>query len=285
MPVTSIVDELAKARAGGYAVALFDTADSVSTEGMLSAIREKEAPTIVALYDTVMQRPSAPGMAAYIRARLAELTVPVSFMLDHGNGYDQCMKAMALGCTDVMFDGSRLPMDENMEITARVVREAHARGVGVEAELGHVGSGSGYSSFGGRREGFTDPDSVELFVRETGVDILAVAIGTAHGLYDGEPSLDLELLAEIRRRTDIPLVLHGGSGLSAGQFRGAIDAGISKINVATDLFVSAGRCVAEAAVSGTRGYGDLIRAAETSFSERCGYYLDLFGSTGKGRRR
>jgi fructose-bisphosphate aldolase, class II len=208
--------------------------------------------------------------------------VPLSLMLDHGASFEICIKALRLGFTDVMIDHSSLPIEENIAITKMVVRAAHAVGAGAEAELGHVGSGQEYQDFGAQRGGFTDPASVERFVAETGVDMLAIAIGTAHGLYKGTPQLDLELLDEIRKRVDIPLVLHGGTGLSEAQFRGAISRGISKINVATDLFVtSAQRICAQAQKDPNTNYHTFARIPYEAFRERCGYFLDLFSASGQ----
>ena len=134
-----------------------------------------------------------------------------------------------------------------------------------------------YQSFGAKRVGFTDPATVERFVAETGVDFLAVAIGTAHGVYQGEPHLDLELLDAIRRRVEIPLVMHGGSGLSDAQFRSAIEHGIAKINVATELFMTSAKRIVGAARAKDLSYFDIARLASDTFRERCGYYIDLFG--------
>jgi fructose-bisphosphate aldolase class II len=185
-----------------------------------------------------------------------------------------------------MYDGSKLPLEENIENTKAVVRAAHAVGVSVEAEVGHVGHGSEYASFGGQRKGFTDPNLVEKFIAETKVDFLAVAIGNAHGVYQGEPHLDFDLLREIRQRVDIPLVLHGGTGISEEQFKVAIDGGISKINIATDLYMATTKRLAERIMDdkgkpGGLAYGELTMTAFESFRERCGYYLDLFGTAGK----
>jgi fructose-bisphosphate aldolase class II len=281
MSLVSIGPELDRARKGRYALPLFDTFDMHSTEGMLLALEDKQAPAMIALYSGLLERPNARAFATYVRIRAEEATVPVSLMLDHGSTFEQCIQAISYGFTDVMYDGSRLPLEQNISNTRAVVRAAHAVGVCVEAELGHVGSGTEYQGFGAQRKGFTDPDAVEQFVEETGVDFLAIAIGTAHGLYDGEPQLDLDLLHEIRGRVDIPLVLHGGSGLSDAQFRSAIAAGISKINVATDLFVTTTRHLVEAAGAEGVNYFALGETSVTSFRERCGYYLDLFGASGK----
>ena len=281
MSLVSIGHELEKAQSGRYALPLFDTVDMRSTDGMFLALEEKQAPAMIALYAGLLERPNARAFAGYIRTLAEEATVPVSLMLDHGSSFEQCIQAISYGFTDVMYDGSRLPLKQNIDTTRTVVRAAHAVSVCVEAELGHVGSGTEYQGFGAQRKGFTDPDSVEQFVEETGVDFLAIAIGTAHGLYAGEPQLDLDLLHEIRGRVDIPLVLHGGSGLSDAQFRSAIAAGISKINVATDLFVTTTRRLVEAAGAEDVSYFALGDTSVTSFKQRCGYYFDLFGASGK----
>jgi fructose-bisphosphate aldolase class II len=281
MALTSIKDALRSAQAGGYAVALFDTFDMHATEGMLQAFEEKRAPALIGIYGGFFERANARSHAAYIRERAAMTTVPVSLMLDHGASFEQCMKAISYGFTDVMYDGSRLPLDENIAQAAAVVRAAHAMGVCVEAELGHVGSGAEYQAYGAQRKGFTDPDAVARFVAETDVDCLAVAIGTAHGVYQGDPHIDLDLLRAIRARVEVPLVMHGGSGLSEEQFRSAIQAGIAKVNVATELFITAASRMREAARDADVSYFDLARLAVTTFRERCGYYLDLFGAAGR----
>jgi fructose-bisphosphate aldolase class II len=281
MTIVSILPELKLAQAGGYAVPLFDIFDMHATEGMFQAVVEKNAPVIAGVYSGFIEQPGARAYTTYLRILAEEAKTPVSLMLDHGASFECCMRVITWGFSDVMLDASRLPLEENIAQTRAVVRAAHAVGVNVEAELGHVGSGNDYQQYGGSGKGFTDPASVEKFVAETGVDMLAIAIGTAHGVYVGEPNLDLDLLAEIRRRVDIPLVLHGGTGLSEEQFRGAITAGISKINVATDLFMTATRLMTEAARNGSPSYFDFGKLIHQAFYERCGYFLDVFGCSGK----
>ncbi len=281
MPLVSIKNELLRAWRGGYAVPLFDTFDMHTTEGMIQAVQEKRSPAIIAVYSAHLEEKNARAMAAYIRTRAEEVETPISLMLDHGNSLEQCIRAIRFGFTDVMYDGSQLSLEENIANTRAVARAAHAVGVSVEAELGHVGMGSEYESYGSRRLGFTRPEDVEKFVAETGVDFLAVAIGTAHGLYTGDPNLDLDLLHHIRGCVDIPLVMHGGTGLTPEQFRNAITGGISKINVATDLFVTAGKRMVEASQSEKASYFSLSRVAVDAFKERCGYYMELFGVAGR----
>lgn len=148
--------------------------------------------------------------------------------------------------------------------------------------MGFVGSGSDYENPDVIRQGFTKPEEAERFVEETDVDSLAVAIGSAHGVYKGEPQLAFDLLEDIRGRVDVPLVLHGGSGLSEEQFRGAIARGICKVNIFTDLGMAAAQQMISAAQADDASYFSIGAAARSAFRERCRYYLDLFGAAGKG---
>lgn len=281
MPLVSIRNELIRASCEGYALPLFDTFDMNATDGIINAFEKKRCPGIIGLYSSFLERPNARAISAYIIARAESSPLPISLMLDHGNSVENCMKAIDLGFTDVMYDGSRLPFEENIKNTKSVVDLAHKAGVCVEAELGHVGSGREYQNYGAQRKGFTDPNLVKTFVEETGIDYLAIAIGTAHGIYDGDPNIDLELLREIRSRIDIPLVLHGGTGCSEEQFRAVIKNGISKINIATDLFLNASKRMVEVAKGENVSYFLLCKTATEAFQERCEYYIELFGAKDK----
>jgi fructose-bisphosphate aldolase, class II len=279
MPLVSIGGELEKAKKGCYAVPLFNVFEMKGCEGVFEAIERKRAPAIVALNSVAFEEQSSHAFAAFVRSMAERASVPVSLMLDHGTGFEQCIRAISLGFTDVMYDGSRLPLEENVANTRLVVRAAHAAGIGAEAELGHVGMGSDYATFGAERKGFTDPAAVERFVAETGVDFLAVAIGNAHGVYQGKPHLDMALLKEIRKRVEIPLVLHGGSGLSEEQFKTAIQAGISKVNIATDLLMRAADQAKKTIRSSKESYFDIVTALKDGVCEGCEYYLDVFGAS------
>ena len=280
MALVSIKHQLVRGTQNGYAVPLFNIVDSLIADGIVAAAQAQNAPVILGLYAGHFELPNGRQQVAYARALAESVPQPVSLMLDHGASFEQCMRTIQLGLTDVMLDASKLPLDENIAQTKAVVRAAHAMGAAVEAELGHVGMGSDYQDAESLRKGFTRPDDVERFVSETGVDFLAVAIGTAHGAYAGEPHLALDLLDEIRRRVDIPLVLHGGSGLSTEQFQSAIAHGISKVNVATDLFMTTVRKLAQAATPDA-SYFALQRVAVESFQERCEHYLSIFGAAGQ----
>lgn len=281
MPITSIIGELGRARRGGYAIPLFGFFEMNAVEGVIRAAEEASSPVILGIYTNMIDADSVEASAAYIRRRAEGCKVPVSLFLDHGQSYEQCIRAMAFGFTDVMFDGSRLPFEENMEITRLIVRAAHAVGAGVEAELGHVGMAA---DEGGDPSGLTDPDSVRRFVAETGVDSLAISIGTAHGVYRGTPRLDFDLLSRIASVTDIPLVMHGGSGLTEEQFRRAVAGGMAKINIATDLFQASTAAMREKALQ-EADYGRMVEAVASAHYERSLHYFKLFGSVNAVGRR
>lgn len=281
MALVSILNDLKKAQQAHYGIPSFNTFDSLGSEGIFAALADKSAPGIVAIYTGVFDKPNARPFMAFLRTMAEQAPGPVSLLLDHGANFEHCMQALTLGCTDVMFDGSKLPIEENIANTKLIVRAAHHIGAAVEAELGHVGQGADYKDFGSQRKGFTNPDEVERFVAETGVDFLAIAIGTAHGRYEGEPHLALDLLAEIRRRVDVPLVLHGGSGLSDDQFRAAIAGGICKVNVFTDLAMTSVARVTEVCKVADAAYFGVTDKIKASFQDRCMHYLDVFGASGK----
>jgi ketose-bisphosphate aldolase len=282
MTLVSIKTKLYEAGQAGYAVPLFDVVDMYSVEGTFEALEEKRAPTILGVYTMFLNLPGAEALAAYIRTRAQSTSVPVSLMLDHGESVEHCLKALAFGFTDVMYDGSQLPFTENIENTRRVVQAAHAQGAAAEAELGHVGSGEEYQAFGAKRQGFTDPDLVETFVQETGVDFLAIAFGNAHGLYKGTPQIDLGLVREIRQRVDIPLVMHGGTGLEDAQYRQVIASGIAKINIATIIMNSATQKMVQASQTEKPSMFAITGALQQAYREGCGYFFEVFGAAGRG---
>ena len=281
MTLVSIKPELIKAQKGGYAIPLFDVFDMFGVEGLMEALTAKRAPTVMAVYSPFATQTNSKAFSAYIRSRAADTDVPVTMMLDHGVSVEACLQALEYGFTDVMYDGSSLPLEENIANTRQVVAAAHACGVTAEAELGHVGSGADYEAVHQVRAWFTDPDMVETFVRETGVDYLAIAFGNAHGFYKGEPKLDLDLVREIHSRVSIPLVMHGGTGLSDEQFRGAIAAGISKINFATSIMNTATQNMKKAAADEKASIFSITDGIRSAYSEWCSRLFDVFGTTGR----
>ena len=278
MPLVTMKEILKDAREKHYAVPLFSTPTLNTAVGVLRAAEAVNAPVIFGFYDLWIEYPEAHAVCAGIRELAENSSVPVSLMLDHGKSFKQCIKAIRYGFTDVMFDGSALPFEENVRITKLICEAAHGIGVGVEAELGHVGWGDQYDD-ANVKSNYTKPEMLEEFVKETGVDFLAVAIGTAHGDYKSTPKLDLDLLVELNAISRVPLVLHGGSGLSEAQFLGSIERGIAKVNVATAIFNEYVKRVSEA-----KNY-DIIALEEMerqTFAEVCTYFLKLFRANDRG---
>jgi len=281
MPVISFTQELNKARQDHYAIPLFNVFDQFGAEGVYQAIASLRAPTIIGIYSGFATQPNTRAFTAYLRTRFADLDVPITIWLDHGASVDQCLQVIDFGFTDVMYDGSKLPLEENIANTYQIVQAAHARGVGVEAELGHVGSGDEYDQFGGKALGFTDPHQVGYFVEQTGVDFLAIAFGNAHGLYKGEPRLNLDLVKEISQMVSIPLVMHGGTGLSDDQFRGAISCGIAKINYATNIINAATDNLKKAAGQPDANMFTIPGGIQAAYYDWSCRLFKVFGTAGK----
>jgi len=281
MPLVSIVPELIQARNLGYAIPSFNVFEPHAVDGLISALQKSAAPCIFGVYSGCLKEANIRAFAAYLRERVAHLQFPASIMLDHGETLEQVQLALDLGFTDVMIDASRLPFEDNIAKTREVVQLARHYGAGVEAELGHVGLGDQYNQFGAARKGFTDPRLVTEFVEKTGVDFLAIAFGNAHGEYQSEPRLDLELVREVRNTIAIPLVMHGGTGLTDDQYREVIRAGISKINYFTGLNKAAtARMIRTAAEPGATMFG-ILSALREAYEETCIHYLEVFGAAGR----
>ena len=239
--LVSFHEILQDAYRGHYAVGAFNCLSVEQVLGTIKAAEDLRSPVILQLAE--VQFPTAPMelMAPVFLEAAGKASVPVAVHLDHGQSLDTCVKAIALGFNSVMFDGADLCFEDNVSQTAAIVRIAKAAGVDVEAELGKVGD-TGYGSGEGTGEAqpdvFTDVEESAEFIEKTGVDALAIAIGNLHGRYVSTPKLNIRRLQEISRRNDLPLVLHGGSGISDEDFKSCIHNGISKINVATSLQVA-----------------------------------------------
>lgn len=235
MPLVTLREVLAAAQKGGYAVGAFNTNNMEIVQAIVEAAEEERAPVILQASQGALKYAGIHYITAMVRAALETTTVPVVLHLDHGTSFEQTMLCIKHGFSSVMFDGSAHPLEENIALTRKVVEVAKAMGVSVEGELGKIGGTEDDISVSERDAMFTDPEEARRFVAETGVDALAVAIGTAHGPYKGEPKLDFDRLERIQRITNIPLVLHGASGVPADSIRRAVSLGICKINIDTDL--------------------------------------------------
>lgn len=234
--LTSHVDILSIAREHQFAVPAFNISDYAMFNGVLDASEAAQAPLLVAIHPDELSHIGGDLVAA-IASRAHAATIPVGIHLDHGTTLEHALLGIRLGFTSVMIDGSMLPFEENLDITRRVVELAHAVGVRVEGELGTIGKLDEQSEDGVSEITYTDPEDVVQFVGETGVDSLAVAIGTSHGLYPAgvKPELKLDLLERIAAAVSVPLVLHGGSGNPDDEIAKSAALGISKINISSDI--------------------------------------------------
>lgn len=222
-----------------FAVPAFNAGSGQSLPAIMDACKEEKAPFIMAIHPDELSflRDSFIGQ---VMDEINATELPVALHLDHGANIDQILHAIQLGFSSVMIDGSSLPFEENVKQTQEVVKLAHAVGVSVEAELGTIGD-TGNNVEGGVSEIiYTDPEKAKEFVERTGVDSLAVAIGTAHGLYpkNMKPKLRLDILEEITKLVDVPLVLHGGSSNPDEEISKSVEIGVSKINISSDIKIS-----------------------------------------------
>ncbi|MEV0228389.1 ketose-bisphosphate aldolase [Nonomuraea sp. NPDC050786] len=222
-----------------FAVPAFNISDWAMFKGIVEISEETNAPLIVGIHPDEV-RHIGREMITGIVERSHNSSVPIAIHWDHGATYEQILQAIQYGFTSVMIDGSLKPFEENIAITKKVTDSAHVLGVSVEGELGTIGGNDSYAEAGAAEIIYTDPDDAVTFVEQTGVDSLAVAIGTFHGLYPAhlKPELKLDLLKEIKSRVQIPLVLHGGSGNPDDEIREAARIGINKINISTDIKVA-----------------------------------------------
>ena len=234
---------LLKAQEGGYAVGAFNVENMEMVQAVLAAAEEFNSPVIMQTTPSTVKYAGLDYYLANVEAAAKRTKVPVVMHLDHGNSFELAMQAMHAGYTSVMIDGSKLDFEANIAETKRVADVAKALDIPCEAELGKVGGKE--DDLEAEADTNTDPQEAKEFVERTGVTSLAVAIGTAHGFYVGTPVLDKERLSEIRQVVDIPLVLHGASGLSDEDVRDCVKRGICKVNFATELRAAYSRAVKE----------------------------------------
>ena len=267
------------ARKGGYAVPAFNAENLEMVQAIVAAAEKMKSPVMIQTTPSTVKYLTLRQAVAMVKAEGEAASVPVALHLDHCESYEDVMAAVEAGYTSVMIDGSKLPYEENIAVTKKVVEDAHKAGVTVEAELGTVGGKEdGHSA----EIAYTDPAEALDFFSKTGVDIFAVAIGTAHGFYKGEPKLNFELLAKIKDMIDCPLVLHGGSGIPDEMIKRTIEMGINKVNYATELRAAATKAVREALVDQSiidpKKY---MGKARDAVRELCLHKIDVCGSRNK----
>ena len=272
----SMIELMKKAREGHYCVPAIAVENEHSVRAAIQAAEEKKSPLImIALYKV---NPDIHYFGRIVEDLAIRAKVPAAMCQDHGGTYAEAMWAIRAGFTDVMVDRSTLPFEENIAQVSEIVKVAHAVGVGVEAELGHVGMANQYETDG--TGGFTVPEEAIEFVERTGVDALAVAIGTAHGVYSGVPKLQFDLLAELREKVPVPLVLHGGSGTGDENLKKACQMGICKLNISNDLKRGAIANLNEKCKDGMGAYA-MYPLLYEGYKNVAAHYMTLCGSEGK----
>ncbi|MCC8161924.1 MAG: class II fructose-bisphosphate aldolase [Lachnospiraceae bacterium] len=273
-----------KAKKEGYGIAAPCVFSLDTVEACFEVADEMKAPVIVQAAPS-RDLEEVGNMFKFLERRYPNAVVATN--LDHGRDFESCVRAIRYGYSSVMIDRSEKPFEENVRETAELVKFAHACGVCVEAELGHVGQAFQYQET--RDSGLTHKDEAEEFVRRTGVDCLAVAVGTSHGIYKGEPKIDYELLGELAEMLTIPLVLHGGSNTGDDLLLRAVKTGIQKINLATDLNLAGAKRMQEyVAANQNPKPGDKPvdipgseKAMKAGYKEMLMHYVKVFGSEGK----
>ena len=249
MGLVPITELLQKAKKEGYAVGAFNCNNMEIVQAIIAAAEAEKSPVIMQASQGAIKYAGLDYITIMAKEAAENASVPVALHIDHGTSFNQVMQCIRSGFSSVMIDGSKLPLDENIALTKKVIDVAHAVGVSVEAELGKIGGTEDDIHVDEKDALFTNPEEAKTFVEQTGVDALAIAIGTAHGQYKGTPELDFARLEKIAALIDTPIVLHGSSGVPDEAIRKAIKLGVAKVNIDTNIreaFVSAMRDVLNA---------------------------------------
>jgi fructose-bisphosphate aldolase, class II len=283
MALVSMVELLEKAQKEHYAVGAFNCNNMEIVQAIVAAAEAEQAPVIIQASQGAIKYAGIEYITALTKIAAEKAKVPIALHLDHGTSFAQVMQCARNGFSSVMIDGSKLPLEENIALTNKVIEAVRPLGLSVEAELGKIGGTEDDITVSEREALFTDPVEAEHFVQATKVDALAIAIGTAHGQYKGTPKLDFERLSEIKKRVTTPIVLHGSSGVPDDALREAISRGVCKVNIDTNIreaFVLAARQVLEGnpkEIDPRKMLGPAREAAIAIIREK----IRTFGSNGK----
>ncbi len=283
MPLESYSNLLKDAQSRKYAVGAFNIFSMAFLPSILEVAEEQRSPVLLQVTPVHFHMMEIEPYIAYVKACVAKVSVPVGLNLDHGTDEATIIKAIRYGFPAVMFDASRLPYNENLSRTKNIVTICHACGVDVEAELGTLNDEALESSDSLEGFLFTDPDAAAEFCSQTQIDALAVSIGNVHGIYRREPNLDFNRLTSIARKTGTPLVLHGGSGIPDADFQRAIELGINKINIYTDMSVAAYAKLKQVLHDQPKlvDYPAILYQGRKAVKEIVRHKLQVFGSAGK----
>lgn len=245
MPLVSMNEFLPRAKAEKFAVGQFNLNNLEFAQAIVEAAMEEKSPFIFGVSEGALKYMGIEFTVALAEAAAKKSGLPIALHLDHGSSFEVAMKCIRAGFTSVMFDGSHYPFEENVRLTKEIVKAAHAMGVSVEGELGTIGGVEDDLSVDEADASLAKPEEAIRFFEETGVDALAIAVGTAHGMYTAEPNIRHDIIDEVARAIPVPLVLHGGSGVPDAQIKKAIEYGIAKVNVNTENQVACTAAVRE----------------------------------------
>lgn len=272
---------LADAKNGHYGVGFFNAVNVEMARAVIETAEELNAPVIVGTAQVLLPAMDLERVAEYLIPLAKKAKVPVCVHYDHGLTFEKCMEALQLGFTSIMYDCSTDSYEDNLAKVAEMVKICHAMGATVEGELGHVGDNEGAGRLLNPIDFYTDPSMAADFVRRTGVDALAVAVGNAHGDYKFPPKLDFDRIEAISACTGVPLVLHGGSGLSDEDFRIAVQKGVCKVNIFTDIDKAGKAGIEEGLAAGAKTMMGLIPYEIAAMKRVVANKMELFGSVGR----
>ncbi|GBF12531.1 class II fructose-1,6-bisphosphate aldolase [Tepidibacillus infernus] len=283
MPLVSMTEMLQKAKAGKYAVGQFNMNNLEFTQAIIEAAVEENSPVILGVSEGAARYMGLEYTVAMAKAAAETANIPIALHLDHGSSFEVAMKFIRAGFSSVMFDGSHHPFEENITLTKKVVEAAHAMGVSVEGELGTIGGVEDDLSVEEEDAKLAKPEEAIEFYKQTGVDALAIAVGSAHGMYKGVPKIHHDIIEAVSKQIDIPLVLHGGSGIPDEDITKAIAAGIGKINVNTENQVALTNTIREIFAKDAKVYDPrkYLGPGREAMKEVVRGKIRLFGSNGK----
>lgn len=283
--LVNLNEVLIPAKKNHYAVGLFNAVNLELARGIISAAESTGSPVIMGTAEVLFPYGPLEEVSYYLIPMAKKANVPVVIHLDHGLKKETCLKALELGFSSIMYDCSTDSYEENVKKVREMADIAHSYGATIEGELGHVGdnegSAEGSSHMPDPKQFYTEPDMAKDYVEKTKVDALAIAVGNAHGAYKLPPKLDFERIRTIAKTVDVPLVLHGGSGLTDSDFKHAISEGISKVNIFTDINIAAVEAEFKRFSNMNKGIIDLIPAAVEAVKQESMKKIKLFGSDRK----
>lgn len=274
-------DILLPAKKSGYGVGFFNAVNVEMARAIIETAEEMNAPVMVGTAEILLPAMSLERVSEYLIPMAEKAKVPVCVHYDHGLTLEKCIEAMNLGFTSIMYDCSTESYDVNVEKVADMVNRCHKLGITVEGELGHVGDNEGAGKLDDPSAWFTDPEVALDYVNKTGVDSLAIAVGNAHGDYKFPPKLDFERISAISNKTNLPLVLHGGSGLADDDFREAVKRGICKVNIFTDIDKAGKQGIEEGLKAGAKTMMGLIPYEIDAMKAVVREKINLFGSANR----